>query len=472
MFALRVQYLTSRVYASEFDEGDDRQSVEWPPHPSRLYSALVSSWGEAGAEPELRGALEWIERQPDPVLHYLPCEPRRSVKVYVPVNDSRGTDVLPDERPRKGRQFPSAFLPHPEVWFVWPQALPNELEAAMEALLLRTPSLGHSASLVGIEIARSLPIGLDRLCPGSGRDGRRLRVMGQGRLVKLEGSFARFSQSAAKVHRPSRGRTALYSSAPARERMISGGCFQEMAVLRRVSGERAGLASTLTLTSALRGALIACGPQPTPEVISGHTAESTPQQPVPTTRPHIALVALANVGFRHATGDVGGLAVLLPRDLTDGERSMVLQTLAQVRELRMLFGQWAIASPTPDESRQHLLPETWTGPSRTWATVTPYVFDRYPHDPYSPAAQETVRVSFERAGLPRPLSVSLMKSSPLTGVPPSPAFAAASPRPGKPQRFHMHALVTFAEPIEGPVVAGAGRFYGYGFFRPLREDFA
>jgi CRISPR-associated protein Csb2 len=471
MFALRIQYLASRVYASDFDDGDARQTVEWPPHPSRLYSALVSSWGEAGAEPALRPVLEWIERQPNPVLHYMPCEPRRSVNVYVPINDSRGAEALPDERPRKGRSFPSAFLPHPEVWFVWPHALPDDLEPAMQALLRRTPSLGHSASLVGIEIARSIPDGFNRLYPCAGPGGRRLRVIGEDRLAGLERSFARFSQSAAKVDRPSRGRTALYSPALARERTFARGWFREMAILRCVSGERAGLSSTLLLTTALRGALMACGPQPVPEFISGHSAESTAERPAPTAKPHIALVPLAHIGFRHATGSVGGLAVLVPWDLSAGERATVLHAFAQIRQLRMPFGVWAVAAASPEEARAHLLPETWIGPSRTWATATPYVFDRYPEDPYSLGAQETVRVSFERVGLPRPLSVSLMKSSPLTGVPPSPAYAAASRRPGKPQRFHMHVLVTFTEPIEGPVVAGAGRFYGYGFFRPLREDF-
>jgi CRISPR-associated protein Csb2 len=414
--------------------------------------------------------LEWIERQPHPVLHYLPCQPRRTVNVYVPVNDSRGAETLPDERPRKGRRFPSAFLPRAEVWFVWPDAMPPELEPGMEALLRRTPSLGHSSSLVAIEIARSLPEGFDRLLPGTGPGVRRLRVPSEGRLAGLERSFARFGQSASKVDRPPRGRTALYSPSPAADRLVAGGCFGEMVVLQRIAGERAGLASTLALTSALRGALMASGPQPPLEVISGHSAESTAERPVPTARPHVAMVPLANAGFRHATGEVGALAVLLPKNILVQERQIVLQGLSLVKQLRLAFGVWAVAPPTAEEARVHLLPETWTTPSRTWASVTPFVFDRYPNDPFCTEAQEAVTVSFERAGLPRPLSVSLMKSSPLTGVPPSPAFPPARSRAGKPQRFHMHALVTFAEPVRGPVVAGAGRFYGYGFFRPVRED--
>jgi CRISPR-associated protein Csb2 len=38
------------------------------------------------------------------------------------------------------------------------------------------------------------------------------------------------------------------------------------------------------------------------------------------------------------------------------------------------------------------------------------------------------------------------------------------------RRWHCHAVVTFPVEVEGPVLAGAGRFKGYGLFRPLREE--
>ncbi len=101
MFALRVTYLSGRVYASNFYEGDDKQTPEWPPHPSRLFSALVAAWGEGGAEPELRSALEWLEGQGEPRVLFGEASTRTLVRVYVPVNDSRGEEAVPDSRPRK-----------------------------------------------------------------------------------------------------------------------------------------------------------------------------------------------------------------------------------------------------------------------------------------------------------------------------------------------------------------------------------
>ena len=63
MFIIRVTYLMGRVYSAVFEDGYSKVEPEWPPHPSRFFSALVSAWGDGGAEDALRPALEWLERQ-------------------------------------------------------------------------------------------------------------------------------------------------------------------------------------------------------------------------------------------------------------------------------------------------------------------------------------------------------------------------------------------------------------------------
>ena len=40
----------------------------------------------------------------------------------------------------------------------------------------------------------------------------------------------------------------------------------------------------------------------------------------------------------------------------------------------------------------------------------------------------------------------------------------------KPQRVKVHALVEFADPVRGPVLLGAGRFFGLGLFRPADSE--
>ena len=117
MFALRVTYLTGRVYSAVFEDGDDKVEPEWPPHPSRLFSALVAAWGDGGAEQDLRPALLWLENQGAPTIYASDCSRRKVLPVFVPVNDEffkqragilKERRQLPEERLRKSRKFPSA----------------------------------------------------------------------------------------------------------------------------------------------------------------------------------------------------------------------------------------------------------------------------------------------------------------------------------------------------------------------------
>jgi CRISPR-associated protein Csb2 len=243
-----------------------------------------------------------------------------------------------------------------------------------------------------------------------------------------------------------------------------------MIVMQRVAGQPASLRSTLTVTNALRGAILKHAPQPVPEYISGHAPGSTFEKPIPSASPHIALVPLANVGFRHSDGDLLGVAVVLPQALTREERVACWRTVDSIEKLTMPWGRWDVAIADAEETRHALLPETWTRAARVWSTVTPFVFDRYPKDPYGDEAEETVREAFNRIGLPKPAELHLHYNPWLIGVPKAPAFPPAPARPGKPQRYHCHVLARFDHPVAGPVIAGAGRFYGYGLFRQMAQD--
>jgi CRISPR-associated protein Csb2 len=138
----------------------------------------------------------------------------------------------------------------------------------------------------------------------------------------------------------------------------------------------------------------------------------------------------------------------------------------------MAWGRWNVSVVDAEENRRALLPDTWTHPHDVWSTVTPFVFDRYPKDPYGEDAERVVREAFVRVGLPEPQEVDLHYNPWHSAVPKASAFPAAAARPGKPQRYHCHVRARWAGPIQGPVVAGAGRYYGYGLFRPLFEKVA
>ena len=468
MFALRVTYLTGRVYSAVFEDGDTKVEPEWPPHPSRLFSALVAAWGEGGAEPELRPALAWLQEQEAPEIHAGGMTSRRLVQAYVPVNDSV---TLPEDRSRKGRTFPSGSLTSPDVYFVWPVQPPDEIVPLLQTILQRTCSLGHSASLVAVEISSTVLESQDHTVwtPNSA-DGQRIRVTSPGRLEELVESFARFVKNPSKTNRPSLGASTLYSHRRALVEETACGVFGRMIVFRQVSGQRGGLVSTLSLTAALRGAFMKLGPQPVPEFVSGHAPSGSEEQPVRSEHPHLAFIPLPFTGFQRSTGDVMGLAVLLPRTLTPEEEELCWSTASEINELVMKWGKWNVAITDAEEQKHTLLPETWTKPATVWSTVTPFVFDRFPKDPYGPEATQTVRDAFVRVGLPEPAEIELHYNPWHEGVPKASHFPPALARAGKPQRYHSHVRVQFNQRIAGPVVAGAGRYYGYGLFRQHLRD--
>jgi CRISPR-associated protein Csb2 len=267
---------------------------------------------------------------------------------------------------------------------------------------------------------------------------------------------------------PTLGATRLYSKPAPPKRPAATPAFDRMIVLRRDKGEACGLTSSLQVMAALRGALMKLGPQPIPEYLSGHAPESTPQNPAPATRPHVALAPLSNVAEPHANGDLLGAAILLPSTLSEEERAVCWEAVSGVAELRMPFGRWDVSVADAEERRATLRPETWTRACEVWSTVTPYVFDHYPKDPFGPEAEQIVRDGLLRAGVPGPLDLDLHYNPWHLGVPKASAFPAMPPRAGKPQRYHCHVRVRFAESVAGPIVAGAGRFYGYGLFRGHR----
>ena len=74
-FGIEINFLTERFTATFHN---DRRQSEWPPHPARLFSALVAAWADAD-EPDRseRGALEWLEAQSPPAIAASGAVPRK-----------------------------------------------------------------------------------------------------------------------------------------------------------------------------------------------------------------------------------------------------------------------------------------------------------------------------------------------------------------------------------------------------------
>ncbi len=86
MFSIHVDLLTGRYCATRHN---DRTAVEWPPHPQRLFSAMVAAWADADApDDDEEHALLWFETIGSPDITCSEAWERRPVISYVPVNDA------------------------------------------------------------------------------------------------------------------------------------------------------------------------------------------------------------------------------------------------------------------------------------------------------------------------------------------------------------------------------------------------
>src|SRR5262245_52819463 len=103
MLALEIEFLLGRYAATDFR---DRDRAEWPPHPARLFSALVAASYEGGLGESARAALLWLENQLPPWISATDATEQAAVTAFVPINDPE-KDFLPDRIEKQPRGFPS-----------------------------------------------------------------------------------------------------------------------------------------------------------------------------------------------------------------------------------------------------------------------------------------------------------------------------------------------------------------------------
>lgn len=451
MLAFRIRYLTGRVYAARFF---DRTRLEWPPHPDRFFSALVAAAARAGVA-DARPALEWLEAQRPPRLYAPPLLGERTVLTHVPVNDVRLPDAIPlHARLKQPRWFPSGTVGGDGcVYMVWPDAQPPEpVRDVLARVAENVTYLGSSMSLVAVEVCDDPPQA-NWVPDPLGEEV--LRVPAPGRYEELEHTFR-------MGRRPLPSRQVRYryvdGATVAVAEDATPGPFRDFFPFALRS--RFPLEAALTLAETVRAALMTLADQPPPAVLHGHEP-----------RPHCAFIPLPFVGGPHADGRVVGFAVLIPREATEEDRRAVMRALARLQELRMPGGVMLPVERVrlwePGRWPWALSPGRWRGPARRWASVTPIVFDHYPR--CREQAGEALALSCRYAGLPEPARAFVVDAAPLRGVPPSRAFRVVTPGTGERfrDRYIAHAVLEFDRPVEGPVLVGAGRYFGLGLCAPL-----
>jgi len=389
--------------------------------------------------------------------------------------------LMPDRRTRQVRTFPVVLPETPTFAFLWPTADPSPHRAALEQLCARVTRLGHSSSLVRCCVVdRDLT---PTLVPSD--DGVVvLRVIGPGQLERLDRAFEHHQgvQSRVLPARPQRYRSASNVTAPPpqAESVFS----TDWVLFERVGGSRPVSSRATDLARALRGALIELhGNQDLPATLSGH-AESGPAE-----QPHVAFVPLPFVGHEHADGALMGCALVLPRELAKNDRELLLRLVAKwEKERSNQRGNLTLAGGTlpsfivrrVDVSAKAALdPTRWCRASTRFITATPIALDKNPGNLRSNQdgtarkaaleAQHSISEACLRVVGVRPVSVEVSLAPLLPGAQHVRDFLPWPGRPGRTPRVRVHADIRFEAPVRGPLLLGAGRYFGLGLCLPVED---
>lgn len=435
---VEVNFLTGRYVATAYN---DRGAPEWPPHPARLFSALVATWAEAwSSDADGRTALEWLEGLGPPEIAASQASPRTVARHFVPANDAsivsptlyrtrsrhvielqrrldrelsrsagqetrrtiqisrqirkkrdvaaqvtrRGKTppesarrLFPDGRQRHERSFPSCTPEDPRVVYMWNKAAPPRIRRTLDRLLAQVVRIGHSSSLVSCRLASAPPA--PTLLPRRLDNARPLRCVAPGQVRALERQFER--------HHGARPRSLPFISVQYGEQAVK----EDPATVRPnnagpwltfefAPGARHWPATrTVDVSRVMRQAVLSHADEPIPEGISGHRGCGRP-----TLDPHLSIVPLPFVGMSHADGLLRGLALMLPRSsdaATERALYRAVGTWEQSGPMRLTFGDRGAL-----ELRRLLAPSelssvrrrVWSRHSKAWVSVTPIALPRHP----------------------------------------------------------------------------------------------
>jgi CRISPR-associated protein Csb2 len=390
--------------------------------------------------------------------------------------------LMPKRRTRQVRTFPVAVPETPTFGFIWPTVDASHHRAALDHLCARVTRMGHSSSLVRCSV-------VDRhvtptMVPHDGGDVV-LRVVGPGQLERLDRAFVQHQGVESRVlpARPQRYRSAPSPTNvpdPTPQSVFS----TDWVIFERVGGSRPVASRSTDVARALRRALIEIhGSSDLPATLSGHV-ESGPAE-----QPHVAFVPLPFVGNEYADGALMGCALVLPRELAKNDRDILLRLVAKWEAQRSdRRGNLTLAGGTLQpfvvrrvdvSAKAALDPTRWCRASTRFLTATPIALDRNPGNLRSNWGGTSRRAAVEaersisdacfRVVGARPLSVEVSLAPLLPGAQHVRDFLPWPGRPGRTPRVRVHADVRFAAPVTGPLLLGAGRYFGLGLCLPVED---
>src|SRR5690606_12831925 len=304
-------------------------------------------------------------------------------------------ELMPEGRGKQPRTFPVVIPESDVVHMVWAEAPSEDVVRALDSIASRVARLGHSSSFVSVRffVAEHVELGeRDRWIPDPDGEAT-FRTTLPDQLERLEEVYQR--------HRAVEQRVlpAVFTRyGNASERSESSEVVRSMFDARFIvfevvpeaqDGRRLLLHNSLTqhVTRAMRGLLIKAADGKLPPSLSGHEENGEP-----TRQAHMAIAAFSDVGHSYATGTILGVALVLPRGISDEDRRVLLQTLESAEKgfgkggdpdeppaLPLTLGSRGVLHVRRVRGEREpatLRASTWTRPAHRWASVTAVALDR------------------------------------------------------------------------------------------------
>ena len=480
-----------------FLDGRYHGTGDWPPAPGRLFQAIVAGAAHAGKlPPALLEALAWLETLPPPVIT-APRAVRGAENIhYVPNNDldsvmknTPGLDVQQEQSLIRVPKPVSCMLFDDRVplRYFWQVGAGHEARTAAiceAANNLYQLGRGYDAAwaagdLISSADASPLLSSEDTTLykPSErGAGGFPLPCPTPGSINSIENRFQQTLDRLQAGEKNGRPATVLVQPDKTLFKTVNYHAPHERLLFEFIQGDGRGFAAR-DLTTA--GPLVTDIRDRVAEAIVTHSPQLAEdveryligRQAGPEDAPHrVRIIPVPSIGHRDVDMDIRRLAVYIPRSCPL-PGTLVSWALSRIEWSR---ADGSVASEMhPGGSRRMI--ERYERPARRWQTVTPIAIS-----PGKPRAKtrmagsdllqehgrviHAIRRRLHHAGIDVPALSVFVRKSPGD---PQGAHAADFARGTRfPSSSLWHAEIEFAEPVQGPLLIGDGRFLGLGLMRP------
>lgn len=446
---------------------------EWPPAPDRVFQALMNAACHLESQDDQKHArrwLEWLSELPAPSILAVPVnEQDAKLITYSPRSLLSNKDGA---NPRQDLiDIVDTPLADPLVIFCYNATCPEEFIAISQATAAAVSYVGASESLAVVTIGSAATSPQHVTYDPHPRGSIELPMHYEGRLDDLDKVYFDNSQPSRKVWEPRRrapGRPVRYAIRDEFQdgAQPSSGDFEVFVPLafRRASGTTGPVVDSAyfpAFVAATRAAFLKRLPVRAHGILSGHDHRSKDPDNTAFPDAHAAFVPLADLGFRYASSRLRGVAMLLPR-ATDIEQRREALRAFNISEIYVGGDRYELSHIRGDEDQLRATQaKSYIRESKSWATLTPLRLWKMPNRNGSDIPG-LVAQAIRQAGYPEPTCIETSGTPYVQGGRHVRSYAHRLQKP----YWLVHALITFANKVSGPMLIGRGRYIGFGLCAP------